>query len=281
MKKYIKSLAILLTLSLGFAACSEDEVEQVTYASAEEIASWASETAGSKDTLYDYNIALYVNQTGDTLCTFTRIDKKTGNEKYLRRGVVSYDKLAGMTTVVFPPQEGYPTIKNMKARLYLARHRDMSRMTVQLFKVSSDDKESMTNNFTAVKTSGFCISEINWYINGDKNNKELGFKLVSPYVTKDGKIINDDATVMVKGKNYRNAKYQWDRNTGTGFIYHAASGAHVDLSRNDYNQLVAGINDTVISVVKDAYGNPMLNEKGEEVLDTAVYYRVYNMFNPQ
>lgn len=104
MKKYIKSLAILLTLSLGFAACSEDEVEQVTYASAEEIASWASETTGSKDTLYNYNISLYVNQEGDTLCTFTRIDKKTGNEKYLRRGVISYDKLAGMTTVVFPPR---------------------------------------------------------------------------------------------------------------------------------------------------------------------------------
>ena len=89
MKKYIKSLAILLTLSLGFAACSEDEVEQVTYASAEEIASWASETAGDKDTLYNYNISLYLNSEGDTLCTFTRINKKTGNEKYLRKGVVS------------------------------------------------------------------------------------------------------------------------------------------------------------------------------------------------
>ena len=75
MKKYIKSLAILLTLSLGFAACSEDEVEQVTYAQSEEIASWASETDGNKDPLYDYNISLYINQTGDTLCTFTRIDK--------------------------------------------------------------------------------------------------------------------------------------------------------------------------------------------------------------
>ena len=117
MKKYIKSLAILLTLSLGFTACEEDEVEQVTYANAEEIASWASETSGSKDT-YDYNITLYVNAEGtDTLCTFTRIDKKTGNEKYLRKGVVAYDKLAGMTTVTFPKQSGYPDIVNMTGKL--------------------------------------------------------------------------------------------------------------------------------------------------------------------
>lgn len=242
MKKYIKSLAILLTLSLGFAACSEDEVEQVTYASAEEIASWASETAGSKDTLYDYNIALYVNQTGDTLCTFTRIDKKTGNEKYLRRGVVSYDKLAGMTTVVFPPQEGYPTIKNMKARLYLARHRDMSRMTVQLFKVSSDDKESMTNNFTAVKTSGFCITEAGWYINGDKKNKEFGFKLSSPS-DKTGTVDSKTNMLMVNGKSLRGAIYQWDAAAGVGIITYddEEKNVHyvVNLSINALNQLVA------------------------------------------
>ena len=242
MKKYIKSLAILLTLSLGFAACSEDEVEQVTYASAEEIASWASETTGSKDTLYNYNISLYVNQEGDTLCTFTRIDKKTGNEKYLRRGVISYDKLAGMTTVVFPPQEGYPTIRNMKAHLYLARHRDMSRMTVQLFKVSSENKEAMTNNFTAVKTNGFCITEANWWINGDKKNKTLGFKLSSAS-DKTGTVESKNNTLMVNGKYYKGAIYQWNVAAGVGSITYDNEDSnqhyYVGLSVNALNQLIA------------------------------------------
>ena len=242
MKKYIKSLAILLTLSLGFAACSEDEVEQVTYASAEEIASWASETAGDKDTLYNYNISLYLNSEGDTLCTFTRINKKTGNEKYLRKGVVSYDKAAGMTTVVFPKQASYPDIMNMEAHLYLARHRDMSRMTVQLFKVSSENKEAMTNNFTAIKTNGFCITEANWWINGDKKNKTLGFKLSSAS-DKTGTVESKNNTLMVNGKSYKGAIYQWNVATGVGTITYdnEENNVHyiVNLSINALNQLVA------------------------------------------
>ena len=253
MKKYIKSLAILLTLSLGFAACSEDEVEQVTYASAEEIASWASETDGNKDPLYNYNISLYINQTGeDTLCTFTRIDKKTGNEKYLRRGVVSYDKAAGMTTVTFPKQSGYPDVMNMTGKLYLARHRDLNRMTVQLYKVTDDNKATMVNNFTAVKTGGFCITEVNWYINGNKNNKELGFKLTSPY-EKNGAVINDEAVVMVDSKSYKGAKYKWNTASGTGEITYSNDDVniYVLLSTNALNQIVATINGktyTMLSV---------------------------------
>ena len=252
MKKYIKSLAILLTLSLGFTACSEDEVEQVTYASAEEIASWASETAGSKDTLYNYNISFYVNQEGDTLCTFTRIDKKTGNEKYLRKGVVSYDKAAGMTTVVFPKQSSYPAIMNMEAHLYLARHRDMSRMTVQLFKVDNDGNSKMVKNFTAVKTGGFCISEINWRINGEKTNSEFSFKLTSPY-EKNGEVIKDEAIIMVDGTTYRGAKYKWNSASGTGEITYSNDEVnfHVILSVNSLNQIVATVNGktyTMLSV---------------------------------
>lgn len=244
MKKYIKSLAILLTLSLGFAACSEDEVEQVTYAQSEEIASWASETDGNKDPLYDYNISLYINQTGDTLCTFTRIDKKTGNEKYLRRGVVSYDKLAGMTTVTFPKQSSYPDVMNMIGKLYLARHRDMNRMTVQLFKVDNDGNSKLVKNFTAVKTGGFCISEINWWINGDKQKKELGFKLATPNAT-TGEVDSKSNTLMVDG-NYYKATYQWNRATGTGSITYddADNNIHyyVTLTVNALNQVVATFN---------------------------------------
>ena len=244
MKKYIKSLAILLTLSLGFTACEEDEVEQVTYANAEEIASWASETAGSKD-MYDYNITLYVNAEGtDTLCTFTRIDKKTGNEKYLRKGVVAYDKLAGMTTVTFPKQSGYPDIVNMTGKLYLARHRDMSRMTVQLFKVDNDGNSTMVKNFTAVKTGGFCITEVLWYIDGDKSNKELAFKLTTPNAT-TGEIASNSNKLMVGGKTY-NATYQWNVATGTGSITcdNAAQDIHyhVVLTVNALNQIVATFN---------------------------------------
>ena len=242
MKKYIKSLAILLTLSLGFAACSKDEIEQVTYASAEEIASWASETEGSKDTLYNYNISFYVNQEGDTLCTFTRIDKKSGNEKYLRKGVVSYDKAAGMTTVTFPKQSSYPAIMNMEAHLYLARHSDMSRMTVQLFKVSNEGKETMTNNFTAVKTGGFCITETNWYINGDKKNKDFAFKLSSAS-DKTGMVDSKSNTLMVNGKSYKGAVYQWDVATGVGSITYDNEDSnqhfYVGLSVNALNQLIA------------------------------------------
>lgn len=252
MKKYIKSLAILLTLSFGFAACSEDEVEQVTYAQSEDIASWASETGGDKDPLYDYNISLYVNQTGDTLCTFTRIDKKTGNEKYLRRGVVSYDKLAGMTTVTFPKQSSYPDVMNMIGKLYLARHRDMSRMTVQLFKVDNDGNSKMVKNFTAVKTGGFCISEINWRIDGDKTNREFSFNLTSPY-ERNGEVINDEATIMVDGTTYRGAKYKWNRASGTGEITYSNDEVnfHVILSVNSLNQIVATVNGktyTMLSV---------------------------------
>ena len=252
MKKYIKSLAILLTLSLGFAACSEDEVEQVTYASAEEIASWASETAGDKDTLYNYNISLYLNSEGDTLCTFTRINKKTGNERYLRKGVVSYDKAAGMTTVVFPKQASYPDIMNMEAHLYLARHRDMSRMTVQLFKVDNDGNSKMVKNFTAVKTGGFCISEINWRINGEKTNSEFSFKLTSPY-EKNGEVIKDEAIIMVDGTTYRGAKYKWNSASGTGEITYSDGDVnfHVILSVNARNQVVATLNGktyTMLSV---------------------------------
>lgn len=252
MKKYIKSLAILLTLSLGFAACSEDEVEQVTYAQSEEIASWASETDGNKDPLYDYNISLYINQTGDTLCTFTRIDKKTGNEKYLRRGVVSYDKLAGMTTVTFPKQSSYPDVMNMIGKLYLARHRDMSRMTVQLFKMDNDGNSKMVKNFTAVKTGGFCISEINWRINGEKTNSEFSFKLTSPY-EKNGEVIKDEAIIMVDGITYRGAKYKWNSASGTGEITYSNGDVnfHVILSINARNQVVATLNGktyTMLSV---------------------------------
>ena len=94
MKKYIKSLAILLTLSLGFAACSEDEVEQVTYASAEEIASWASETAGEKDTLYNYNISLYLNSEGAILTSLGLEFQNNANESTLRTLIAAYPLLS-------------------------------------------------------------------------------------------------------------------------------------------------------------------------------------------
>lgn len=222
MNKYIKSAAALALLTLGFAAsCDDDDDARAVYPEKESLTTWASEWTGSDE--YDYSVNFSLDAAGDTVGTFQLTEKATGTVYSFLDGSCSYDPSVGMTTIEFADSPfGTP------ARVYVARQRTNSRMSMQWFLNTSGSSYVYQASAGLVPVAGFWVAGSTFAELANPSSPAIRVSFA------DGA----NATVALGGAAAVSGTYTWDTATAAGSIA-LADGTSVTLSVNASNQLVA------------------------------------------
>lgn len=218
MKKYIKSLAALFVLAVGFASCADDfdEDDKTSYpAEAPAIGVWVNDNMATEGdfaspfSTYEVNFSL--NEAGDTLVNLLMWDVANGLFTANSGTIVGYDPVAGMTTVDFPSCDlglllaGQP----LPARAYFTYSRDHKSMTTSIDLIFNGRPYSAMDYtgvgvFTVKQATKPAVIDGTW-VSTDGNNA------IQAVTNEDGTAI---AAIYV-GNNVVEGTPAYDRATGT------------------------------------------------------------------
>ena len=219
MKQYISKLFMLLAVVLGFAACTDADMEpNVTYDEHQPLTSWQSEYLEDST---EYNLSYSIDAKGDTTCTMTFTFATTNPDGFSRflctDGKVSYDKATGMTVINFAT-----TPFGVPVRVYSILQSNKVYSSVQVFLILSETNNQKLASFRAINTKPELKGQL-WV----SNDESYAF-----IFDEDGKV-----TYQIPNKEVEEGTYTYDITTGNGTIT-LADGTAATLSVNALNQEV-------------------------------------------
>lgn len=229
MKKYIKSLLLVLFAGIALTACNDRDMGDITPVPAHEQLGNFQSYPTADATEESYRVSLSIGAEGDTICTIAAIDPTSGKCYYFTNGVCSYDTLSGVTTVEFaaadaPLYGGYPALA------YLKRAHTGDYMIVQLFAVVNGSRV-LQRNFSASFVKAFTLNNAVFYVD---DNFMIGFDA-------DGETV--DALINNKAVP---GKYTWDDTKGTGTLELSNGKTYaLSVSTNNLLQLTAADGETL------------------------------------